>query len=504
MTQNDPPCCREEWQAAPTVTQATTSSPQVFDEDDIMVRIGGQVTFAWTGFENVEQVSDFDSYTPVSDGIRSGDPTSARSFTYTFDTAGEYYFRSYVHESLQVKVTVMECVSCIAVAGYDGANPATLALALSSRAAGDFALAISSAGMARVMTLLTVYDGQTLTLTGEDSEAGQLPLADAKITALDGASVVVNNAYVSGGVALAQRATLEDNTGQVAPTASGLAIPKVEPTPAIVAAALASVDDSANTVTLAQTDASIAAGQTLQLTDAGGQTCAAAPKGRDLTVLTVSGAAVSFSTDITAGDSDAATNCVLSRAERYDLPACEIGDPPSVIYTHQPNLDMDVLLSCSEMGGEAAWRSLLTMGGVIADTTDISGFVAAVGSGLPGTYVLRLAGDGQDFSIPLLTVLPYQDTRIILIANGGSLYFSDMVTVASEGSLRIQGTADYLEFSDGVELAPASSVAIVSSTDRSIKVALGTPWYAVSPTYNQGSFTLQVRIRPSLVCVGFS
>jgi hypothetical protein len=195
---------------------------------------------------------------------------------------------------------------------------------------------------------------------------------------------------------------------------------------------------------------------------------------------------------------------VLSRAERYDLPACEIGDPPSVIYTHQPNLDMDVLLSCSEMGGEAAWRSLLTTGGVIADTTDLSQFIAAVGSGLPGTYVLRLAGDGQDFSIPLLTVLPYQDTRIILIANGGSLYFSDVVTVASEGSLRIQGTADYLEFSDGVELAPASSVAIVSSTDRSIKVALGTPWFAVSPTYNQGSFTLQVRIRPSLVCVGFS
>eukprot|EP01046_Picozoa_sp_COSAG06_P031861 COSAG06_NODE_3137_length_5802_cov_19.787480_5_plen_502_part_00 len=286
MTESNPPCCQEHWLVAATVTQATSSVPQVFDEDDITVRIHAEVTFVWTGFENLVQVGEppennvctddrawlyvafgveYDcaafvasenlgvtrceeawavgensngesviAYeacrvscpesgtertctvpaSPVSDGIQSGDPSNGGTFTHTFDTAGEYYFRSQVHDFLQAKVTVTECVSCVVVAGYDGANPATLALALSSRAAGEFALAISSAGMARVMTLLTVYDGQTLALTGEDSEVGQLPMADAKITALDGASVVVNNAFVSGGVALAQRATLEDNTGQ--------------------------------------------------------------------------------------------------------------------------------------------------------------------------------------------------------------------------------------------------------------------------------------------------
>lgn len=65
-----------------------------------------------------------------------------------------YYFRSQMHQTLQVKVTVMDCESCIAVAGYDGAVPATLALALSSCAAGNFALAAADAGMARMMTFL--------------------------------------------------------------------------------------------------------------------------------------------------------------------------------------------------------------------------------------------------------------------------------------------------------------------------------------------------------------
>ena len=34
----------------------------------------------------------------------------------------------------------MNCVDCVAVAGYDGADLPTLALAMSSRAAGDFVL----------------------------------------------------------------------------------------------------------------------------------------------------------------------------------------------------------------------------------------------------------------------------------------------------------------------------------------------------------------------------
>ena len=82
---------------------------------------------------------------------------------------------------------------------------------------------------------------------------------------------------------------------------------------AIVGAAIASIDDgAANSVTLASADATIAAGQVLQLSDAGGQTCAAAPKGSDLVVASVDGAVITFATALTAGDTG--SNCVLSRA----------------------------------------------------------------------------------------------------------------------------------------------------------------------------------------------
>jgi len=151
-----------------------------------------------SGFENVEQVGGFVSYMPVSSGGRSGDPANGGSFTHTFTTAGTYYFRSQIHQTLRVKVTVMDCVSCVAVVGYDGAAPATLALALSSRAAGDFALAAGAAGLARVMTFLTVYSGQTLTLTGAQTPASQLATAGAKVDVQDGGSLVMNAAYVSG------------------------------------------------------------------------------------------------------------------------------------------------------------------------------------------------------------------------------------------------------------------------------------------------------------------
>ena len=94
------------------------------------------------------------------------------------------------------------------------------------------------------------------------------------------------------------------------------------------AAAVSSIDATADTVTLSVADSSIATGQLLQLIDRGGNTCAAAPKGQDLTVLSVNGLVISLSTDITAGDASASSNCALSRAEAYTLPPCEAGDPP--------------------------------------------------------------------------------------------------------------------------------------------------------------------------------
>ena len=136
MTQSNPPCCREVWPAATTLTQTSMVDPQVYSEDDIRVRVGGQVTFTFIGFENVEQVGDFVSFVPAASGIRSGDPVNGGTFAHTFNTAGTYYFSSYVHQTLRVKVTVMDCVSCITVVGYDGADLSTLVRAMSSRAPG--------------------------------------------------------------------------------------------------------------------------------------------------------------------------------------------------------------------------------------------------------------------------------------------------------------------------------------------------------------------------------
>ncbi|MEC9052251.1 MAG: hypothetical protein VX747_07315, partial [Actinomycetota bacterium] len=97
----DQVCDRLEWVSTKTLAQTPGSSPEVFPEDDIQIRIRGQVTFSWLGWGLIEQVGDFATFEAVSDGIRSGDtPAQDGSFTHTFDTAGEYYFASPVHDSL--------------------------------------------------------------------------------------------------------------------------------------------------------------------------------------------------------------------------------------------------------------------------------------------------------------------------------------------------------------------------------------------------------------------
>ena len=213
------------------------------------------------------------NYQTVSGGIRNGNPDNGATFTHTFDTPGVYFLRSQVHETLQAKVTVMDCVSCVAVAGYDGADLTTLALALSSRAAGEFVLAVSAAGMQRVMTFITVFEGQTLTLIGTElSSPGQMAMLDATITVRTGATLVVNSTHVSGGISLQQGASLEENTAQVpamiaAPPAppppltpaGGLAVPEIQPTPPMTAA-VAAVDEGADSVALPEGNSSIAAG----------------------------------------------------------------------------------------------------------------------------------------------------------------------------------------------------------------------------------------------------
>jgi hypothetical protein len=170
-----------------------------------------------------------------------------------------------------------------------------------------------------------------------------------------------------------------------------------------------------------------------------------------------------------------ASGLALPMAEA-DLPPCELGDPPALIYTHSDDLDMDVMMTCSAMGGVADWRSVLTMGGVIFDSSDISGFLAAIGSGLPGTYVLRLVGDAMQFVIAAMHIHPYQDVRVISTATGGS-------TVGFNPDNINDG---------GVTLAAAASLEIRGDITLTNAVLLGC---AADPSMNLGSVSLQSGVK---------
>ena len=43
---------------------------------------------------------------------RSGNPAKAGSFSHTFSKPGVFFFRSEVHQSLQLKINVMDCAVC--------------------------------------------------------------------------------------------------------------------------------------------------------------------------------------------------------------------------------------------------------------------------------------------------------------------------------------------------------------------------------------------------------
>ena len=81
---------------------------------------------------------------------------------------------------------------------------------------------------------------------------------------------------------------------------------------------VSSINAGTNTVTLAVADASIAPSLVLRLSDATDQTCLATPKDSDLVVQSVSASGtgttvITFATDLTVGDTNADTNCVVTR-----------------------------------------------------------------------------------------------------------------------------------------------------------------------------------------------
>ena len=88
---------------------------------------------------------------------------------------------------------------------------------------------------------------------------------------------------------------------------------------------VASVDATANTITLAIANSAIQAGDIVRLTDKGAVTCLAAAAG-DLVVASVSVAVITLTTGITNGI-DAATNCELVRK----VPLCSTGRTAPII-----------------------------------------------------------------------------------------------------------------------------------------------------------------------------
>ena len=140
-----------------------------------------------TGFENVMQTDE--NWIEIPNGFSSGDPARSGSFTQLFDQPGTFYFRSYVHTELRTTVTVMPCKMCSTIMGYQGADPVSAAVALSSRTPGSYTLDLVGHAL---MGLITVYAGQTFTCTGSGAPIGQLALLDASIHVQPGGVAVLN------------------------------------------------------------------------------------------------------------------------------------------------------------------------------------------------------------------------------------------------------------------------------------------------------------------------
>ena len=92
VTQAQPECCRSEYLRNVTLTQMRVNLEEVYSQDEVLLKIDGQVTFEFTGWENVEQTDS--SWNVLPGGIRSGDPGVDSSFQHTFATPGEFYFAS--------------------------------------------------------------------------------------------------------------------------------------------------------------------------------------------------------------------------------------------------------------------------------------------------------------------------------------------------------------------------------------------------------------------------
>jgi plastocyanin len=212
-----PTCCREEWATAQTVSQRTSNGNQVYTDAaallsgqetavrEVTIRIHGQVTFVWTGNENVQQV-DSDGPNPrvVPNGTHSESSTGGK-FVHVFTQPGTFYFQSYVSKSLRLTVIVKDCAKCTVISGYAGRDPSKLAIATSSQTPGSYQLSISNYAQ---IGLLTLYSGQHVTITGAAAPSGQLALLDGSIHVLPHGTLTLDAVHVGGSVTVDRGGTL--------------------------------------------------------------------------------------------------------------------------------------------------------------------------------------------------------------------------------------------------------------------------------------------------------
>jgi hypothetical protein len=139
---NTPPCCRQEWNEFVAINQVPGT--KYYSQSEVVLKICGEISFNWRpgNFENVREVDA--NGVLVQGGIRSGDPSSSMTqFNHTFSQPGVYHFQSQVSTTLAVKITVVQCDYCTVTVGYDGSQPRSFAVALSSRSPGNYSLRVA-------------------------------------------------------------------------------------------------------------------------------------------------------------------------------------------------------------------------------------------------------------------------------------------------------------------------------------------------------------------------
>lgn len=156
------------------------------------------------------------------------------------------------------------------------------------------------------------------------------------------------------------------------------------------------------------------------------------------------------------------------------MPECTNSTPPSLVYTRNADLGVDTVQSCSNLFGAAAWRPMMMLGGLNHEGSNPSAFAAAVSSGLPGIYVLRLWAAEVVSIDRSLTIFAHQDVRVLFKVGASeqpALTFKGDVVIDADASLQVffeVGGSEQpsLTFEGGVKVGADASLSIISVVAR--------------------------------------